>query len=65
MKYGSGGIAPRILNPYSRRKLLIGFTPQPLYRRGKLPLAHRRRGWVDPRAGLEVITGLEPQSSSP
>jgi hypothetical protein len=34
---GSGGIAPRILNPGTRWRWVVSFTPRPLYPRSKSP----------------------------
>jgi len=31
------------------------FTPRPLYPQGRAPGTHWRRGWVDPRAVLDVM----------
>jgi hypothetical protein len=35
--WGSGGIAPRILNFSTRWRRVVSFTPRPLYLRGKSP----------------------------
>jgi hypothetical protein len=42
--WGSGGIAPRILDLGTRWMWVVSFTPQPLYRQGKSPwyLLYRR-----------------------
>jgi hypothetical protein len=34
-------------------RLVISFTPRPLYPRGESPVTHRGGGWVGPRTGLD------------
>jgi hypothetical protein len=56
---GSRGIALLILNLGARRGWVVSTTPQPLYPRERSG-THRTRGWVGPRAGLEVAKNIAP-----
>jgi hypothetical protein len=67
--WGSGGIAPRILDFVTRRRGVVSFTPRPLYLQGKspcYPLNRRLIGLHNPsgRDGEEKnshpLPGLEP-----
>jgi hypothetical protein len=51
--WGSGGIAPRILDLGTRWRWVVSFTPQPLYPRGKSPWypLDRRLGGPQSRSG--------------
>jgi hypothetical protein len=51
--WGSGGIAPRVLNLSARRRLVARFTYRPLYLRGKSPqyIFDRRLGVPQSRSG--------------
>jgi hypothetical protein len=53
--WGSGGIAPRILDLGTRWRRVVRFTPLPLYPRGRAPGTHWIGGWVGPRAVLEAV----------
>jgi hypothetical protein len=59
--WGSGGIAPRILDLGTRWRSVISFTPRPLYPQEKSLWNLWIGGWVAP-AGNRT---LEPRSSSP
>jgi hypothetical protein len=50
----SGGTASRILNFGSRYRLVVSFTPRPLYSLGKYPGTPWIGGWVIPRTGLKA-----------
>jgi hypothetical protein len=52
--WGSGGIAPRILDLSTRWRWVVSFTPRPLYPRGREPGTHWIGGWVGPRAVLDA-----------
>jgi hypothetical protein len=60
---GSEGRAPRILNLDIIWRGVINFTPQPLYPKGENPGSHWI-GWVDPRAGLDVVAKILPYRKS-
>jgi hypothetical protein len=47
---GSGGTAPRILNPGTRWRWAARFTLRPLYSWERAPNTHYTEGWVDHRA---------------
>jgi hypothetical protein len=51
--WGSGGIAPRILDLGTRWKWVVSFTPRPLYPQGRSPWYpfHRRLGGPQSRSG--------------
>jgi hypothetical protein len=53
--WGSGGIAPHILNLGARWRWVVSFTHQPLYSLWKTPGIHWRGGWVVPKASLETV----------
>jgi hypothetical protein len=53
--WGSGGVAPRILDLGTRWRWVVSFTPQPLYPQGKSPGTHWIGGWVGPRAVLDAV----------
>jgi hypothetical protein len=53
--WGSGGIAPRMLDLGTRRRWVVSFTPRPLYPRERAPRTHWIGGWVGPRAVLETV----------
>jgi len=71
---GSGGIAPRILHLGTRWRLMMSFTPRPIYRQWKsswYPL-HRWLGGPQRRSGrcgkeknLKPLPGLEPPIIQP
>jgi hypothetical protein len=50
--WGSGGVAPRILNLGTRWRWVVSFTPRPLYTQGKSPwyLLDRRLGGPQSRS---------------
>jgi hypothetical protein len=52
-QWGSGGIAPRILNLVTRWRWVVSFTPRPLYPRGKSSLfpLDRRLGGPQSQSG--------------
>jgi hypothetical protein len=50
--WGSGGIAPRILDFGTR---VVSFTPRPLYPKENAPGTHWIGGWVGPRAILDTV----------
>jgi hypothetical protein len=60
---GSEGIASHILDIGSRWRLVVSFTPRPLYRQGKSPWypLHRRLGGPQNRSGC----GCEEKNSQP
>jgi hypothetical protein len=49
--WGSGGIAPCILDLGTRWRWVVNFTPWPLYPRERAPSTH----WIGPRAGLDAV----------
>ena len=51
---GNGGIAPLIRNLGARWRRVVNFTSRPLYLGQRALGTHRIRGWVGPRAGLDV-----------
>jgi len=53
--WGSGGIAPHILNLGNGWRWVFSFTERPLYFRGKIPGTHWIGRWVDPRALVEAV----------
>jgi hypothetical protein len=53
--WGSGGIAPRILNLGNRCRWVVSFTPRQLYPRVRAPGIPSVRGWVGPRFGHESV----------
>jgi hypothetical protein len=61
--WGSGGIAPRILDLGTRLRWVVSFTPQPLYSQGKIPCypLDRRLGGPQSRCGC----GGEEKNSQP
>jgi hypothetical protein len=72
--WGSGHIAPRILDSGPRWRWVVSFTPRPLYPQGKSPWypLDRRLGGPQSLSGLggeeknsQPLPGLEPQLSSP
>jgi hypothetical protein len=66
--WGSGGIAPRILDLGNRWRLVVNFTPRSLYPRKITHGTHWIGGWVDPRTVLDTAVkkkfpappGIEP-----
>jgi len=50
--WGSGRMAPRILDLCTGCKWVVNCTPRPLYPREGAPVTHWTGGWVGPRAGL-------------
>jgi hypothetical protein len=71
--WGSGGIAPRILNLGTIWRWVVSFTPRLLYPRGKRPQypLDRRLGGTQSPAGRDGedkkslhIAGIEPRTSS-
>jgi hypothetical protein len=45
--WGSGGIAPRILDLWTKRRWVVSFTPRPIYQRGKNPISTgKEAGWA-------------------
>jgi hypothetical protein len=61
--WGSGGIAPRILNLGTRRRWVVSFTPRPLYPQGMSPCypLHTRLGRPQSWSGR----GGEEKNSQP
>jgi hypothetical protein len=53
--WGSGGIAPRILELDTRWRWVVSFTPRPLYPRKRAPDTYWIGSWVGPRAGLDAV----------
>jgi hypothetical protein len=53
--WGSGGIAPRILDLGTKRRWVVSFTPRLLYPRERTSRSHCRGGWVGPTAGLDAV----------
>jgi hypothetical protein len=53
--WGSGGIAPRILDLGNRWRWVVSFTPRPLYLQGKSPGTRWLGDWVGPRAVLDAV----------
>jgi hypothetical protein len=55
--WGSGGIAPRILDPGTRWRLVVSFTPRRLYPYGKSPWCtlDRRLGGPQSRSGCCIV----------
>jgi hypothetical protein len=69
--WGSGGIAPRILDLGTRWRQMVSFTPRPLYPQGKSPSypLDRRLGGPQGRSGRggeeknsQPPPGIEPQN---
>jgi hypothetical protein len=52
-RVGSGFMDLRFLDFGTSLKIVVSFTPRPLYSRGKSPGTHCIGGWVGPRAGLD------------
>jgi hypothetical protein len=72
--WGSGGIAPRILDLGTRWTWVVSLTPRPLYPQGKSPWypLDGRRGGPQSRSGLggveknsQPLSGLEPPIMQP
>jgi hypothetical protein len=72
--WGSGVIAPRILDLGTRWRWVVSFTPRPLYHQGKNPwyLLDRRLGGPQSRSGRggeekisQPLPGLEPPIIQP
>jgi hypothetical protein len=61
--WGSGGIAPRILNLGTRWRWVVSFTPRPLYPRERAPGTDWIGGWVGPRAVLDAVVKRKIPSS--
>jgi hypothetical protein len=61
--WGSGGVAPRIINLNTRWKWMVSFTPRPLCTQGKSPWypLDRRLGGPQSRSGR----GGEEKNSEP
>jgi hypothetical protein len=53
--WGSRGIAPRILDPGTKWRWVVRFTPRPLYPQGKSPRYPLDRRWVGPRTVLDAV----------
>jgi len=52
--WGSGGIAPCVLDLGTRWRWVVSFTPRPLYPKGRNPDTHWTGGWVGPIAGTDA-----------
>jgi hypothetical protein len=52
---GSRGKAPHILNLGSRQRWVVSFMSQLLYPWGNNHGTHWIRGWVNPKAGLDIV----------
>ena len=52
---GSGDIAPLIRILSTRLGSVVSLRPRPLPRGKGAPITHWRGGWVDPRAGVDVL----------
>jgi hypothetical protein len=53
--WGSGYIAPRILDLGTRWRWVASFTARSLYPQKRAPATYWIRGWVGPRAGLDAM----------
>jgi hypothetical protein len=53
--WGSGDIAPHILDLRTRWRWVVSFTTRPIYLREKAPGTHWIGGWVGPRAVLDTV----------
>jgi hypothetical protein len=53
--WGSGGIAPSILDLGTRWRWVVSFTTRPLYPQEKSLCFPLDRGWVGPRAVLDAV----------
>jgi hypothetical protein len=62
-KRGSRRLAVIIRDLGARRGWVVSTTPRPLYPR-KRPGTHCTRGWVDPRAGLDLCEKSRPHRNS-
>jgi hypothetical protein len=71
---GSGGTAPLILDPGTRWRWVVSFTPRPLYPKGKSPWypLDRRKGGPQSESGRggeeknsQPLSGLEPPIIQP
>jgi len=54
--WGSGVLAPRVLNIGTRCMWVVSFMSRQLYFRKRAPSTHLIGSWVDPRAVLEAVT---------
>jgi hypothetical protein len=62
--WGSGGIAPLIIDPGTRWRWVVGFTPRPLYPQEKSPWYPLDRRLGGPRAVLDAVVKRKIPSSS-
>jgi hypothetical protein len=53
--WGSGSIAPRILNLGTRWRWVVSLTHRPLYPEERTPGTHWVGGWVGPRTGQDAV----------
>jgi len=60
--WGSGSIAPHILEFGSGYRWAASFTPMPLYPRETAPGIHWKGGWEGPRAGLDTVVKRKTHS---
>jgi hypothetical protein len=51
--WGSGGIDPHFLDLGTSWRLVVSFTPRPLYPGERASGTHWIGGWVDRKAGLD------------
>jgi hypothetical protein len=67
--WGSGGIAPRILDLGTRLRRVVNFTPRSLYPRRKSPYRlcgpRSRSGRSGEEKNSQLLTGLEPPIIQP
>jgi hypothetical protein len=72
--WGSGGIAPLILDPGTRWRWVVSFTPRPFHPKGRSPwnTLDRRLGELQSRSGRggeeknsQPLPGIEPQIMQP
>jgi hypothetical protein len=64
-KYWEGGIAPRILEPSTKRRRVFSFTPRPIYPTERPLGTHWVGGWVGPIASLNAVEKRKIPSPPP
>jgi hypothetical protein len=62
--WGSGGLAPRILDLGTRWRLVVSFTRRPLYPRERPLDTYCIGGWVGSRAVLDAVVGRKIYKAS-
>jgi hypothetical protein len=57
--WGNGCRDPHFLDLVTSGRLVVSFTPRPLYPQGRARVTHWIGGWVDPRAGLDDMEKIK------